>query len=64
MGVTLRYNTPPIAPTPIIKNDDTEEYSTVTTGQIWKADRGGYVYWAYDDSITDEKILTVLNGLL
>ena len=55
MGVTLRYNTPPIAPTPIIKNDDTGEYSTVTTGQIWKADRGGYVYWAYDDSITDEK---------
>ena len=64
MGVTLRYNTPPIAPIPVTKNDDTGEYFTVSSGQIWKADRGGYVYWAYDDSITDEKILTVLNGLL
>ena len=42
MGVPLRYNTPPVASTPV--------------GGVWEADRtSGILYWAYDDSITEEK---------
>lgn len=54
MGVTLRYNTPPIAPTPIIKTES-GEYKQPATGQVWEAYRDGNLYWAYDDSIKDEK---------
>ena len=54
MGVTLQYNTPPVAPTPVVWNYDSNQYEVVKAGEKWEADRGGILYWAYDDSITKE----------
>lgn len=53
MGVTLRYNTPPVAPTPVVRNE-AGEYIQPPAGQMWEAYRDGTLYWAYDDSITNE----------
>ena len=53
MGVTLRYNTPPVAPIPLVKTES--GYTPPPMGQVWEADRtNGILYWAYDDSITKE----------
>ena len=54
MGVTLRYNTPPVAPTPVVWNYDSSQHEVVKDGETWEADRNGILYWAYDDSITKE----------
>ena len=54
IGVTLRYNTPPVAPTPVVWNYDSSQYEVVKAGEKWEADRDGILYWAYDDSIVDE----------
>ena len=54
MGVTLRYNTPPVAPTPVVWNYDSSQHEVVKDGETWEADRDGILYWAYDDSITKE----------
>ena len=54
MGVTLRYNTPPVAPTPVVWSYDSSQHEVVKDGETWEADRGGILYWAYDDSITKE----------
>ena len=54
IGVTLRYNTPPVAPTPVVWNYDSSQYEVVKAGEKWEADRDGILYWAYDDSITEE----------
>ena len=52
MGVTLRYNTPPVAPIPLVKTEG--GYTPPPMGQVWEADRtNGILYWAYDDSITE-----------
>lgn len=53
MGVTLRYNTPPVAPIPVVRNE-AGEYIQPPAGQMWEAYRDGTLYWAYDDSITNE----------
>ena len=52
MGVTLRYNTPPVAPIPLVKTEG--GYTPPPVGDVWEADRNGILYWAYDDSITEE----------
>ena len=52
IGVTLRYNTPPVAPIPLVKTEG--GYTPPPVGQVWEADRDGTLYWAYDDSITEE----------
>ena len=54
MGVTLRYNTPPVAPTPVVLSYDSSQHEVVKDGETWEADRDGILYWAYDDSITKE----------
>lgn len=54
MGVTLRYNTPPVAPTPVVWSYDSSQHEVVKAGEKWEADRDGILYWAYDDSITKE----------
>ncbi len=54
MGVTLRYNTPPVAPTPVVWSYDSSQHEVVKDGETWEADRDGILYWAYDDSITKE----------
>ena len=52
IGVTLRYNTPPVAPIPLVKTEG--GYTPPPVGGVWEADRDGTLYWAYDDSITEE----------
>ena len=52
IGVTLRYNTPPVAPIPLVKTEG--GYTPPPVGDVWEADRDGTLYWAYDDSITEE----------
>ena len=54
MGVTLRYNTPPVAPTPVVWSYGSSQHEVVKDGETWEADRNGTLYWAYDDSITEE----------
>ena len=51
IGVTLRYNTPPVAPIPLVKTEG--GYTPPPVGDVWEADRDGILYWAYDDSITE-----------
>lgn len=53
MGVTFQYNTPPGTPIPVTKTDS--GYAITKEGEQWKGADDGNLYWAWDDTETDEK---------
>lgn len=54
MDVTFQYNTPPGEPIPVTKNSDGSFVLTQTIN-AWNLTDDGYLYWAWDDTETDEK---------
>lgn len=54
----LRYNTPSLPPArvnQVVAEDGSVSYAVVKEGELWKAAADGNLYWAWDDSVTDEK---------
>lgn len=57
MAVTLRYNTPSLPPARVnrvVAEDGSVSYVLVREGELWKAGADGNLYWAWDDTTTDE----------
>lgn len=51
-SITLRYNTPPAAPMPVVKTET--GYELVPSGAKWEASEGK-LYWAYYDEQDEKK---------